>query len=157
MATKDWLLILAPDETFTPQLDNLLDELITNKHPSINAVRVPTVTLFRDRRHFVSQAKTGLDPHIRIFRKGFARFEEKLHADIVDINGRKLHSCYDSDILTTFQDTRYQDVGMKHLQLLKSDAALVSKGLRWKATNALKESAEQGLPVGEKTWLEWKK
>lgn len=159
LATQDWLLAIDPDETFTPQLSGLLQDVVDGKL-KVNAIRLPSIVMFKDRRHYVSQDKTGLDPHIHIWRRGFAEYKPDInvHELLQDVQGRNLHITYDDDILTTSDpiNFQYHDVGRKHHQLLKSDKALMVKGLRWKEVNFLKESGERGLPVNEYTWLDWK-
>jgi glycosyltransferase involved in cell wall biosynthesis len=154
MVTRDWFLILDPDEVFTPQLDSLMSDL--DNMPDINAVCLPCITLYKDRRHYLAQDTTGLDPHIHLCRNKFARFMPEIHENLVDINGRRLPNGSAPDIIATHTIEKYHHVGMKHMQLLKSDAALVTKGMRWKQLGALEESTKKGITVGEKTWLEWK-
>lgn len=151
--TEDWVLIIDADETFTPQLDSLLTDL--QALPKINAVRVPTLILYPDRRHYLHDSST--DPHVRLWRRGFARFVGTIHENQKDIHDRLLHECAEPDILTTYSVPRYHDVGMKHLQLLKSDAALAMKGLRWAQTGAIQNSVQHGIPVHPGTWIQWKK
>lgn len=154
MATQDWLLTIDADEVFTPQLDGLLKDI--ESMPHVNAVRMPRIMLYKDRRHYLDQETTGLDPHACVWRRGFARYTPGVHEDLQDVHGRKLHICGDADVLSTHEVVKYHDVGVKHMQLLKSDAALMDKGLRWKETGSLEASAKKGIPVDVKTWLEWK-
>lgn len=156
LATGDWIFTVDPDDAFTPHTDALMSDL--KLLPGINAAKLPTMMMYQDRRHYINQESVNnLDPHITIVRKGFARYTLTIHEDFVDINNRHLHVCTDPDILETFNIPQYHKVGRKHLQLLKSDAALAFKGLRWLQTGSIAESAKRGIPVQPHSWYEWKK
>ncbi len=155
LATEDWILIIDPDETYTPQTDELIKDL--DGMPHINAVRVPTIVLWGDRRHYLSQETLGLDMHTRIWRRGFALFDNDIHEIPYDSSGRMLINPADPDILSTNLVVKYHPVSMKHMQLLKSDASLLEKGKRWQSGGLLEASARRGIPVKVNSWLDFKK
>jgi glycosyltransferase involved in cell wall biosynthesis len=66
MSTKDWILYIDADETYTPQLRVLLDYLET--HPEFSYVRIPTIVTTGDMKHFVDSG--DVDPHVRMWKRG---------------------------------------------------------------------------------------
>jgi len=152
LATSDWVITIDADETYTQQLDSLLADLPLMS--TINAVRIPTITMAIDTRHYIDSG--NLDPHVRIFRRGFARLKKLIHEELVDNNGRSLHWAKNIDILNILDDTKHYNVYMKHHQLLKSSYALLSKGERWEELGFIAESAKAGIPVHKNIWNEWK-
>lgn len=150
MSKFDWILYIDADETYTNHLIDLLPAL--DLMPTINAVRINTITLFPDRFHFIKS--NNLDPHIRIWRRGYAKFESNVHESLKDRRGRSLHSCADGDILDAVE--LFPNIFMKHGQLLKSENCLLEKGERWEKINAIEESIKKGLPIYKKIWFDWK-
>lgn len=150
-AGYDWIFFVAADETWTPQLDRVL--LSLDRRPHVNGVRVYTLVTFGDMRHYLSTA--DLEPQVRVFRRGFARFEGRALEEIIDGRGRSLMSCHDPDILTC-HGREFDGVWRKHHQLLKSEDALAEKGRRWEALDLLGECAEKGIPVNRDSWASWK-
>lgn len=152
LATRPWLLIQGTDETFTQNMDDLLDDVLVSQ--TINAVRVPTILPAPDRRHYM--LKADLDLHTRIVRRGLADFQGTIHEQLTDVNGRNLQCSYGPDILDTVLVPKYRNVYMKHHSLLKSDEALLAKGKRWADTHMIEASNKFGVQIHERYWLEAK-
>lgn len=150
LATKRWILYIDADETYTDNINDLL--AIIDSVDEINAVRIDTVVLFEDRKHFIDNDNT--DPHIRIWRRGFANFQGFVHESLVDQIGRGLHCCNDPDILNAA--TIIPNLAMKHAQLLKSEKCLKEKGNRWDELNMIEESTKRGIKIHKDIWVEWK-
>jgi len=146
MAHGDWILLMDADETYTDNIRELFSQLHRMKW--IHAVRIPTMLMYSRNKMC---RKTEPDPHIRLWKKGFARYEGTVHETLVDIFGRDLHSCYDSDMLNTLNHVLFNDVWMKHYQFLKSDKSLLEKGQRWKKFFA--DSASKGAVLDEMFWV----
>lgn len=157
--TCDWTLTIDADETFTPQLDDLLWDLI-NK-PALNnikAVRVPTLIMYPDRMHYLTNIHElwiGADLHIKLWKRSFAKYDlnRPVHEWAVTSDGRVLHSANGSDILDAFSGG-YPDVHVKHAQLLKGKGGLLEKGDRWQELGLLELSARAGIPVYREWWAE---
>jgi len=148
MAGGDWILSIDADETFTQDLGGLLKAL--PDIPSVNAIRIPTLYMIHDRKHYIEPVNT--DPHIRIWRRRFARFYRDVHEVLRDDCDRDLHCCCDADVLTVGTTSAPYDVWMKHYQYLKSDSNLILKGLRWDKLGFIEESAKNGIPVYPMFW-----
>jgi glycosyltransferase involved in cell wall biosynthesis len=155
----DWALTIDADETFTMQLDGLLWDL-ENK-PSlgrINAVRVPTIIIYPDRLHYLTNIHElwiGADPHVKLWKRSFAKydFSRPVHEWALTPDGRNLHTANGPDILNAFQGG-YPDVHVKHAQLLKGQAGLLKKGDRWQELGLFELSAQAGIPVYREWWAE---
>jgi glycosyltransferase involved in cell wall biosynthesis len=150
LATNRWILYIDADETYTNNLNDLLT--ILDDVEGINAVRINTLVLFKDRKHFIDS--NNLDPHIRIWRRGFAKFQSIIHECLIDNSGRGLHSCTDSDILNG--SIIIPNLYMKHAQLLKSEKSLREKGERWETLNMIEASGQRGIEIHKDIWVEWK-
>lgn len=150
-AQYDWIFFVAADETWTPQLDNVLK--FVDKRPDINAIRLYTLVTFGDNKHYINQP--NLDPQVRLFRRNFAWFQGRVLEEIVDKQGRLLMSCSDPDILNC-NASDFPGVWRKHHQLLKSKESLLAKGKRWEAMDLLDECRRKGIPVDAGSWASWK-
>ena len=151
MATEDWILIIDADETYTKNLEEFA-QWLQKSSSLINAVRIPTLVMV-DENNYLNKSDT--DPHVRLFRRGFAKFQREVHELLTDDSGRILHGAYDNDILTTMHE--YSDVWMKHWQLLKSDEALKNKGNRWESLGMIEASKNAGIPITKDFWLKVKR
>lgn len=153
LCTLPWIFYVAADETWTNEFDKMLAAL--DNMPHINYVRTPTFVTFQDERHYIDGI--GDDPQVRLFRRGFARFEGKVLEEIIDINGRKLMMCYDADGLNCGgPKSPFPHTWRKHHQLLKSKESLKEKGQRWAEMDLLRLCAEKGIPVNAESWASWK-
>jgi glycosyltransferase involved in cell wall biosynthesis len=155
---NDWALTIDADETFTPQLDDLLWDL-ENK-PSlnmINAVRVPTLIIYPDRYHYLTGAGMayGADQHVKLWKRSFAKYDlsRPIHEWAVTTDGRILHGASGVDILDAHCGG-YPDVMVKHAQLLKGIEGLLAKGDRWQELGLFELSAKAGVPVYREWWAE---
>lgn len=149
MAKEEWIFYIDADETYTRQLDEFLNGI---DEKATNAIRIPTITLVKDEHHYISTNNT--DPHIRIWRKGFASFVRDVHEYLMDIHGRNLHCVHASDIVNSWD--RNPDVYMKHAQMLKSFDSLHGKSQRWDDLGMIEKSAAAGIPLYKGIWAEWK-
>lgn len=151
MASGDWILLIDADETYSQALDHLLYDLPRLNH--VNAIRIPTLVTIGDRKHYLESG--NLDPHIRIWRNGLARYAGDVHEILFDRTYRDLHSAYDPDILNTTCHPSYGSVVMVHHQLLKSKKSLLQKGERWESLGAIEGSNRRGIPVHKQIWADW--
>lgn len=151
LATQDWILLIDADETYTRHLHDMWTTVTQNS--KISAIRIPTLTMIRDRRHYLHNPNH--DPHIRLWKRGFARFERDVHEHLVDQTGRLLHNAWQADIFECHQG-KWGNVWMKHHQLLKSEAALLHKGDRWDSLGMIEKSAQNGIPIYKQFWYEGK-
>jgi len=149
MAKEEWIFYIDADETYTQQLDGFLDRL---NLANINAIRIPTLVLVKDEHHYIASNNT--DPHIRIWRKGFASFTGDVHEHLMDARGRNIHCVNDHDIINSWHMD--ENVYMKHAQLLKSFDSLYGKGKRWDDLGMIEKSQSAGIPVHKGIWAEWK-
>jgi glycosyltransferase involved in cell wall biosynthesis len=97
-ATGDWILSIDADEEVSPALATEIQALMEGE-PACEAYRIPRLNYFlrRPLRH----GGYWPDPKLRLFRRGVARFEERLVHETVKSNaatGRLrhplLHHCY---------------------------------------------------------------
>lgn len=151
MATEDWILIIDADETYTKTLAELAQH-IKERGSYINAVRIPTLIMVSTKFYL---NKSDVDPHVRMFRRGYAKFQREVHELLTDCSGRILHSAYDPDILTTMG--KYPNVWLKHWQITKNDSALIKKGERWETLGMIAASKEAGIPISKDFWINVKK
>ena len=151
MCSGDWIVSMDADETYSAGFAGMLASECVRT--DVTAIRIPTIVLAVDENHYLDSG--NLDPHIRVWRKGVARFEKKVHELLVDDRGRILHECHDRDIVNSLH--QYPNVFMKHAQMLKSVSSLDEKGERWDSLGMIEESARRGLPIHKGIWSEWKR
>lgn len=155
----DWVLTIDADETFTPQLDDLVWDLLNKPELRIiNAVRVPTLVIYPDRFNYLFnpiELPLGGDQHVKLWKRSFAQYDlsRPIHEWAVTASGRILHSAQGPDILNTYTGG-YQDVYVKHAQLLKGTDGLLAKGDRWQELGFFELSAKAGIPVYREWWAE---
>lgn len=145
LAIQPFILYIDADETYSQNIEEVMEILISEQGKGINAVRIPTLVMAKDDKHFIS--KIDLDPHIRIFKNKFADYKRDVHEFLVDNNGRILHNTFSSDILNA------NNVFMKHFQLLKSDESLICKGDRWENLGMLSASKKAGMEIKKDFWI----
>jgi glycosyltransferase involved in cell wall biosynthesis len=152
MAGGDWLLMIDADETYTPAVGRLLEELAGRG--DVNAVRLGTALLWPDEWHYLADGP--VDPHCRIIRRGFAWFAGTPHERPLALDGRDLHTCIDPDVLLCWESPAHADCWLLHAQLLKSDPALAAKSARWAELGWYEGSKVQGRDVPPSYWLDAK-
>ena len=99
MARNAWILSVDADEEITPELANEISRVIDSATLKAYRVFVPTFFMGRALKHYGRAAR---DPgHIRLFHRDFARFDNRLVHEVVDVNGPVgwlnapiLHYCY---------------------------------------------------------------
>ena len=155
LSNEEWILLIDADETYTPQLNVLMKDLPKLNKFGINAIRIPTLQMVIDRKHFLNPNTywLGLDPHIRLIKKGLAGYHGEIHEVLIDSRGRNLHTTSDPDVLETLSCNEYRNIWLKHCQILKSNNALLEKGKRWKVCGMIEASARRGLFIDEYRWL----
>lgn len=151
MVTGDWIVSMDADETYSRDFSRMLREACVR--PELIAIRVPTIVMAVDENHYLDSG--NWDPHIRVWRRGVARFEKKVHELLMDTQGRSLHDCNAADILNSW--VSYPNVWMKHAQMLKSSESLTDKGNRWDGLGMIEESQLRGIPIHKNIWCEWKR
>jgi glycosyltransferase involved in cell wall biosynthesis len=149
MTTCEYILFIDSDETYSKSLALLFDQIDSSLR-EYNAFRIGTINMVMDLNHHVPGC--ALDPHIRIWKHGFASYKNLVHEELTDINGRSLHYSYDSDIYNVDQNF----VVKKDNKLLKSVSALEQKGIRWESLGLIEESNKKGIHISKDTWVQWK-
>ena len=150
LCSLKWILYIDADETYTENLNELLPAL--EFMPTINAVRIGTIMIFPDSQHFIK--KRFLDPHIRIWRRGFAQFNGVIHERLRDKQNRDLHVTRAPDILHA--DHLIPKCFMLHHQLLKTDKSLIEKCERWEQIGAISNSCRWGKKLTKSFWIDEK-
>ncbi len=154
MATGDWILAIDADETFGYKMNDLLGHLNLNMMPQYNAFRFITYITYPDPMHFINPNQP--DPHIRLWRREFCSYKGDCHEILWDKNKRQMHNSYGKDICNIDKTKEYCHIVLLHHQRLKSKKSLEEKGERWAQLDMLRKSAEQGLPVDKRTWVNYK-
>lgn len=148
-----WIFWLAADETFSKEINDILEYLDTVDN-SLNGVRIPTLVTYPDDKHYLLGCTE--ENHTRIFRKGTGRFKGKSLEDLLDKNGRSLLWSSDPDILNCASMKNggklFKNSFRHHHQLLKTKEALQGKGIRWEEVGILADAAEKGMYLHKDVW-----
>lgn len=74
-ASRDWILVLDPDERMSPNLWKVLKDVAGAE--KFVAVNIPRKNIFFGR--FISHTNWWPDRHVRFFKKGKVKWEDKIH------------------------------------------------------------------------------
>ena len=117
--TGDWILSLDADEEVSPALANEIRTLLAGE-PAFGAYFVPRLNHFLGRA--LRHGGYWPDPKLRLFRRGAARFEERIVHETMRtdgptgrLNGHLIHHCYPT--LSDYREhmDRYSTLGAQAL------------------------------------------
>lgn len=147
MATKDWILWIDGDETYTKNITDLFFDLPA--YEDIHAFRIPTLMLLDTDVHEHGYPR---DEHTRVWRRGFLDYRGQLHETPTSVDGDNLHTKRGKPVLDTYGHYRYNDIYMKHHQFLKSDEALREKARRWNYISGKQWDEEYWVRAKHNAW-----
>ena len=85
LAHNAWILNIDADEQVTPELATEIDQVMASPQHNAYRVFIPTYFMGRPLKHY---GRAQRDPgHVRLFHKGFARFDNRLVHEVVDARG----------------------------------------------------------------------
>ena len=85
LTRHDWVLNIDADERVTSELAAEIGEVVGGNQFKAYRVLIPTYFMGRALKHY---GRAPRDPgHIRLFHKGFARFDSRLVHEVVDVDG----------------------------------------------------------------------
>ncbi len=117
----DWILVLDPDEIVSSQLKEKLKEI--TKQQNYSAVSIPRKNIFFDK--WISHTNWWPDRHIRFFKKGKVRWDDKIHSYpnvegvVYELPAREelaiIHHGYKTIGQFISRQNRYCEIEAKHL------------------------------------------
>jgi glycosyltransferase involved in cell wall biosynthesis len=129
--TGNWVLHIDADETYSRNIEHLINEIREGKHNDINGFIFPTALLIKDTFHM---SDDGGDVHIRLYQKK----PEHWYVGAI----------HESISVTT--NTLYlPNVALRHYSMLKNDNDLLTKGKRWEKWG--EQSSDLGIAIHGET------